>query len=757
MHADELASIKKAVLPIRLRAQNCIAEVEEALQKRRNDLELLGLKLPKEEPDVARTRADLTRARDALEKRLAACRTVSIQAKDIKESSDAIEQATLARRLRVHGPSLRALAQDSLDRAKVLPAMEQSFRAARSGLQGLTALDGLMMLGALLLGFFGGRAVGDHLVKGARQICVDKCTGFLLALRTCGARSMPMIGAVGGFAAYSSAVLSREPVPFVTQAAWGFLAYLVLIGLVDTAFHPAPPAKPYLPLETDLAVTLAKRLKVLLGAGLTGFLLFGTAFGEALPESQYLMIRAVYGALLFVNLSWVLWLAGRFPGMAGTRGVRLLLVAALLCILSAEWLGYRNFSNFALIGLSGTLAGFGVVWFVGILMTDLFDGLDGGHQPWQKRFRLHLGLKNEERVPGLIWLRLTFGAVLWGGFGLWILWVWGLSERGIEAVLSLLHEGFELGGFHVVPLQIVPAVLAFSVLFSATGWFKRSVVPGWLKNTHLDRGARDALTTVTGYAGLTISALVALSMAGVEFANLAIIAGALSVGIGFGLQNIVNNFLSGLILLIERPIRTGDWIVVGATEGYVRKISIRSTQIQTFDRADVIVPNSELISSQVKNWMLHDSWGRIVIPVGVAYGSDTERVREILLAVAHDNEMVIGEGHRVLPPQVLISGFGESSLNFELRCFIRRIDDRRQVFSDLCFAIDKAFRAQGVEIPFPQRDLRVRNWPGRESPEATQGTPALGPVRPSGSGDQGDATGPSRQTFSISTSTPPLG
>lgn len=466
-----------------------------------------------------------------------------------------------------------------------------------------------------------------------------------------------------------------------------------------------------------------------------GFLLFGTAFGDALPERQYLIVRAVYGALLFINLAWVTWLSGRVPGMAGTRGVRFLLVAAMLLMLCAEWLGYRNFSNFALIGLVGSWAGFGAVWFIGFLMADLFDGLDGGYQPWQKRFRLRLGLKNNERIPGLIWFRLTFGTVLWGGFALWTLWVWGLSERGIEAVTAMLREGFQVRSFHVVPLQMVLAVLAFSVLYSATGWLKRSVVPGWLGNTHLDRGARDALTTVTGYAGLAVAVLVALSVAGVEFANLAIIAGALSVGIGFGLQNIVNNFLSGLILLIERPIRTGDWIVVGGTEGYVRKISIRSTQIQTFDRADVIVPNAELISSQVKNWMLHDSWGRIVVPVAVAYGSDTEQVRELLLAVAHGHAMVIGESHRVLPPQVLISGFGDSGLNFELRCFIRVIDDRRQVFSDLCFAIDKAFRAHGIEIPFPQRDLRVRSWPERDAGETTNGTPTSGPVRPSGDPD----------------------
>ncbi|MEE9342236.1 MAG: mechanosensitive ion channel domain-containing protein, partial [Gammaproteobacteria bacterium] len=184
-------------------------------------------------------------------------------------------------------------------------------------------------------------------------------------------------------------------------------------------------------------------------------------------------------------------------------------------------------------------------------------------------------------------------------------------------------------------------------------------------------------------------------------------AGALSVGIGFGLQNIVNNFVSGLILLFERPIKTGDWVVVGQTEGYVKRIRIRATQIQTFDRSDVIVPNSELISHQLTNWMYQNQHGRARIPVGVAYGSDTEKVKDLLLAVAADHSRVIKTS--IAPePNVLFLGFGDSALNFELRVFIYNISDRLSVVSELNFAIDKAFREQGIEIPFPQRDVHIR-------------------------------------------------
>ena len=196
--------------------------------------------------------------------------------------------------------------------------------------------------------------------------------------------------------------------------------------------------------------------------------------------------------------------------------------------------------------------------------------------------------------------------------------------------------------------------------------------------------------------------------------NLAIIAGALSVGIGFGLQNIVNNFVSGLILLFERPIRRGDWIVAGNTEGFVKSINIRSTQIETFDHADVIVPNSELISQQVTNWMLADRYGRVVVPVGVSYDADPEQVRDILLGIAEAHPLVLKNHHTLPGPNVLFRQFGESSLDFELRFFITQVDQRLSTISQINFEIFRAFRREGIEIPFPQRDLHLRSWPGRE-------------------------------------------
>jgi small-conductance mechanosensitive channel len=228
----------------------------------------------------------------------------------------------------------------------------------------------------------------------------------------------------------------------------------------------------------------------------------------------------------------------------------------------------------------------------------------------------------------------------------------------------------------------------------------------WLKKARIDAGARNAAATLGGYVGIAVAVLIALSTAGFDMSNLALVAGALSVGIGFGLQNIVNNFVSGLILLFERPIRKGDWIVVGSTEGYVQSISTRSTQIRTFDRAEVIVPNSELIAKQVTNWTLRDLKGRVRVPVGVAYGSEPTKVAKVLLDIAQKLPGIVQDGSLPKPKAVFL-GFGETALNFELRFFIRNVDDRIDTLSAANFAIDAAFRAEGIEFPAPIREARA--------------------------------------------------
>jgi small-conductance mechanosensitive channel len=237
-----------------------------------------------------------------------------------------------------------------------------------------------------------------------------------------------------------------------------------------------------------------------------------------------------------------------------------------------------------------------------------------------------------------------------------------------------------------------------------------------LAHTKMERGLQYALGRITNYVLLVIGLLVVLQTSGIEMGSLAVLLGALGVGIGFGLQNIVSNFVSGLILLAERPVQVGDWIEVGGTGGKVERIGARSTTIVTNDNITIIVPNAELVTHNIVNWSHGDPRVRIRVPVGVAYGSDLDRVREALLEVAAAHPGVLPEP----PPLVDFTSFGDSALEMELAVWTREmVPFQRRFRSELNFAIDAAFRRRAIQVPFPQRDLHVKS--GRLEVETAPG------------------------------------
>jgi small-conductance mechanosensitive channel len=227
-----------------------------------------------------------------------------------------------------------------------------------------------------------------------------------------------------------------------------------------------------------------------------------------------------------------------------------------------------------------------------------------------------------------------------------------------------------------------------------------------LARTPLDPGLQYAIGRITYYALLVIGLMVALQTVGIQLGSLAVLMGAIGVGIGFGLQNVVNNFVSGLILLAERPVKVGDRIEVTGTVGRVEQIGARSTTVVTNDNIQIIIPNADMVTSKIVNWSHGDGRVRFRVAVGVAYGSDLARVRDVLLGVAAAHAAVLPQP----PPSVRFAAFGDSALNLELLVWTREMVQSPSRFrSDLNFAIDAAFRGAGIEVPFPQRDVHLRH------------------------------------------------
>jgi small-conductance mechanosensitive channel len=263
---------------------------------------------------------------------------------------------------------------------------------------------------------------------------------------------------------------------------------------------------------------------------------------------------------------------------------------------------------------------------------------------------------------------------------------------------------FIIGGNPITTASVVSFVVILAVSYGISKLLQR-VFGRFYKRRQLEEGVQYALNRLLNYVVLGFGGLVALQNLGISITALAGLGAILAVGIGFGLQNIAQNFVSGLILLLERPVKKGDFVVVGENRGTIRSIHARATVITTLDNVDILIPNGDLITEPVVNQTYRDRELRLRIEVGVAYGSDTERVRQTLLRVAQEHPSVV----RKNDAYVFFEDFGDSSLDFTLTAWINNPQAQRRVASDLRFAIDRAFREADIEIPFPQRDLHLKS------------------------------------------------
>jgi potassium efflux system protein len=299
----------------------------------------------------------------------------------------------------------------------------------------------------------------------------------------------------------------------------------------------------------------------------------------------------------------------------------------------------------------------------------------------------------------------------------------GIFTDEISGFIQRAGWNYEIGGVALSPGAILAAVVLAAAGGLAVRGAQRWLATKFLPRTGLDAGLQNSILSLFGYAGAIALLALALSALGIDLQKIALIAGALSVGIGFGLQSVVSNFVCGLILLAERPIRVGDWVVVKNEEGWVRRISVRATEIETFDRASVIIPNQEFITGVVKNWTRGNTMGRIVIKVRVAFDSDPDKVREVLMGCGAGHPQV----RRTPPPAVYLMGFGDIGIDFELRCLIDDVGQALAVRSDVQIDVLRRFGEAGIKIPFPGHEERPPG-PRPAEPPPTEPPPSAGPT-----------------------------
>ncbi|MEZ5796488.1 MAG: DUF3772 domain-containing protein [Paracoccaceae bacterium] len=509
---------------------------------------------------------------------------------------------------------------------------------------------------------------------------------------------VPTVGMVALSAALvQSHLLGETTLAVALMLPFFGLAFFMAVWLGGRAFPTVQGEYPVLPLETERRAEgrfLASMMGLVLVAdGLREVTMTEQAYSDAVTAVASFPVLAAGGLLL--------WRMGRLLAQARAEGegqsyllTLLKLVARALTVIGP--LG-------VLAAATGYVAAGNALIFPAILSLGLLTLLLVLQRMLSDIWSIISPAPDNEDREGLVPVLMGFALTVLSlpAFAL----IWGARFNDLTEIWTRFREGFQMGETRISPTDFLLFVLVFAIGYMVTRLFQGALRNSILPRTSMDKGGQTALISGMGYVGIFLSALIAINATGIDLSGLAIVAGALSVGIGFGLQNIVQNFVSGIILLIERPVSEGDWIEVGGVQGIVKAISVRSTRVQTFDRTMVIVPNGDLVSQQVKNWTRFGLAGRLIVPVGVAFGTDTRKVEKILRDIAEGQPLVVLNP----PPQVVLQGFGADAMNFEIRVVLRDVNFSLAVRNEMNHQIVQRFQEEGIEIPFAQSDVSLRN------------------------------------------------
>ncbi|MBI1386232.1 MAG: DUF3772 domain-containing protein [Rhizobiales bacterium] len=535
-----------------------------------------------------------------------------------------------------------------------------------------------------------------------------------VALQTALARAIPWL--VPLLAIYLGLahidLLPQTTAPVIAALLWGVAIVVCVRALSKSLVAPRRPQWRVFPLPDDVAPRIHRRVVAMAGVYAVSGVLRAVNAATLAPLQVTIVQDFILGLIfsaLFAALLIEPWRRARDGEGRASRlwpaWLKIVVWLLVAVVVAASAAGYVALGQFLIGQVIVTGSVLLAAWLLHLGISELSaDVATKGRpasrlldevleaSPIQSRFA---GLA----ISGLLNLVLIVLVVPL------VLLQWGFSFDRIRGWLEAAFFGFQVGSINISIARILVAVALFAGVLVLLNLLRRWLDENILVPPQVEAGLANSIRTGVGYLGYALAAAAGVSYMGLDFTNLAIVAGALSVGIGFGLQSIVNNFVSGLILLVERPIQVGDWVVAGDAEGYVKRISVRSTEIETFDRASVIVPNSELVAGRVTNFTHRNKMGRVVVRIGVSYAADPEEVMALLTEIGSAHPLVL-----VWPkPTAAFEDFGASSLDFSLRVFIADINNILSVRNDLRIAILKALRERNIEIPFPQQDVHLRD------------------------------------------------
>ncbi len=724
----DLVKLRGALDPLAAQIQSVIADATPKLAAVKARLDQLG-KPPDlkanpdaapEDPAIAKERDDqqkLFATRDDLIKRanLAQLQVDQLASQIAERRRTLFANSVFQTSSSILAPSLwRDVARDTPHNLGAARAMATDFgssvvEAFMQGSAGLFSVLALALLGVaagaglLARKFFPRRKSGpapDEFQKSVAALWVALAT---MAIPLAALLSLAALAQWFSFSVDEYKPLSDALFRGVVRFAWAF-------GLGEAILAPRRPLWRPIDLSDRVARRLMSLLLVLAGLISLGDLFEGLdeVLGASLPVS--VAAKGTFSLLVGIALIRGLYRIVAAPDVdedaASGRpanlvdegpwwpAIRFAAWLATIAVIGADLVGYVALSSFLVRQLAWT--GF-VAGLLFLLQKATSEGLELAFRPNSHLGRAllaSLGLRRERLAQIGVLLSGVVTLTLFGAAALLILAPWGLQSHDMVGAVRSAFFGFKVGDVTISPSDLLFAlalfVLGYTISHTIQNWLEKRYLP----LTQIDEGLQASIRTSVGYIGLILSLLFAVAFLGINLEKLALVVSALSVGIGLGLQGVVNNFVSGLILLWERAIKVGDLVSVGDEQGHVRRINVRATEIETADRVMMIVPNGNLMTGVVKNFVRGDRIGRVRIPIQVLWGADPEKVRETLLDVAKSHDEVVG----IPAATVLFSNMGPNSLDFELVCFVENVERAGRVRSDLMFAIVSRLPEAGIAI-----------------------------------------------------------